>query len=51
MLDYGQKKAGGQRGREPNDRCYNIKMVKLLRRMDPVELDQMLRDAEEDDAV
>ena len=36
-----------QRGKEPNDRKYARKVEKIVKRMDPEQLDSLLRDGEE----
>ena len=44
------RKAGrkAQKGREPNDRRYDNSLQRSIRRMKPEELDQLLRDGEDD---
>ena len=41
------RRAHGRAGHEPNDRKYDHEVAKLVRRMDPVELDEVMRDGEE----
>jgi hypothetical protein len=40
MRQYARKKQPGQ---EPNDRGYDRKLEREIRRMDPAELDELLR--------
>ena len=44
VQDYGRK---AQKGVEPNDRGYDKKIEKTVKRMKPEELDRLLRDDEE----
>jgi hypothetical protein len=44
MRQYGRQ---AQRGVEPNDRRYDAKIAKRVKRMNPVELDRILRDDED----
>jgi hypothetical protein len=44
VQEYGRK---AQKGVEPNDRRYERKTEKIVKRMKPDELDQFLRDGEE----
>jgi hypothetical protein len=45
IQQYGRKKNAGQ---DPNDRAYDRKLEKKIRKMDPMELDALLRDDQED---
>jgi hypothetical protein len=40
-------RAHGRAGHEPNDRKYDKKIAELVRRMDPVELDEILGEHED----
>jgi hypothetical protein len=44
MQQYGRK---AQKGVEPNDRRYDVKIAKRVRRMKPLERDRLLRDDED----
>lgn len=43
IKQYGRK---AQRGADPNDRTYDRDVEQMIRHMDPVELDRLLRDDE-----
>ena len=44
IRQYGRK---AQKGIEPNDRRFNEDVERLVKQMDPVELDRLLREDEE----
>jgi hypothetical protein len=44
VAEYGRK---AQKGVEPNDRRYSEEIERLIKRMDPRELDTLLRDDED----
>ena len=44
VRQYGRK---AQKGVEPNDRNYNEDVERRIRRMDPVELDRLMREDED----
>jgi hypothetical protein len=44
MQQYGRK---AQKGKEPNDRRYDAKTAKRVKRLKPVELDRLLRNDED----
>ena len=46
IRQYGRK---AQAGREPNDRRYDRGIERLVKRMDPAELDELLREDVEPD--
>jgi hypothetical protein len=47
MREYGRTSRRG--GFDPNDRHYDVKLAQEIRRMDPRELDSLLRDDEENE--